>query len=73
VQLEKVTQSTAATAEESAASSEELSAQAEMTKRDVETLIAIVNGQGRRADGGAASRSTPRIEVAGPRRLKKTA
>jgi methyl-accepting chemotaxis protein len=74
VQLEKVTQSTAATAEESAASSEELSAQAEMTKREVETLIAIVNGQRRRADGGgAASRSAPRIEVAGPRRLKKTA
>ena len=56
VQLEKVTQSTAANAEESAAASEELSAQAETAKLGVRTLIEIVNGRRRAAPEPVAGR-----------------
>ena len=73
LQLGKVTQSTAATAEEGAASSEKLSAQAETTKRDVETLIAIVNGRRRRTGGAAPLRPAARLAVVRPRGLKKSA
>lgn len=42
VQMEKVTQTTAATSEESAAAAEELSAQAEVTMNEVGTLQALI-------------------------------
>ena len=50
-EMDKVTQSTAANAEESAAASEELSAQAEQMKGYVENLVAVVGsgGSGRRS------------------------
>jgi hypothetical protein len=46
VQMEKVTQTTAATAEESAAASEELGGQADHTMVLVSALEALVNGDG---------------------------
>jgi methyl-accepting chemotaxis protein len=46
-QMDKVTQSNAATAEESASASEELSSQAQAVKDSVETLQALVGGAGR--------------------------
>jgi hypothetical protein len=54
VQLERATQSTAANAEEGAATSEELSAQAATAQGDVQTLAAVVNGRAREAAGGGA-------------------
>ena len=48
-QMEKVTQTTAATAEESAAASEELNAQAESSMAAVNELQALVDGAGRAA------------------------
>jgi len=54
-QMEKVTQSTAATAEESAAASEELNAEAAMSRRFVEQLEGMMGGGGVRA----ASTSLP--------------
>ena len=57
-QMERVTQSTAATAEESAAASEELSAQANTTMEVVGQLQALVGG------GGSAPRiSAPRASL----------
>ena len=60
VHIEQVTQSTAATAEESAAASEELNAQAETSMAVVRRLEAFVGGTGRaaakRPRGGAARR-----------------
>ena len=47
--MEKVTQTTAATAEESAAASEELNAQAESSMAAVNELQALVDGAGRAA------------------------
>ncbi len=55
-EMDKVTQSTAANAEESAAASEELNAQAEQMKVYVGDLVAVVggsaNGNGSRGNGG---------------------
>jgi hypothetical protein len=48
-QMDKVTQSNAATAEESAAAAEELSAQAKMMKRSVADLLHLVDGEDRHA------------------------
>jgi methyl-accepting chemotaxis protein len=50
-EMDKVTQQTAANAEESASASEELSAQAEQLKAFVEDLIAVISGR----NGSAAS------------------
>jgi methyl-accepting chemotaxis protein len=52
VEMDKVTQSTAATAEESASAAEELNAQAEQMKSYVEELIAVVSGS---HSGGVSS------------------
>lgn len=59
-QMEKVTQTTAATAEESAAASEQLSAQAGMTMRLVERLESMV-GQ---VDGATATEPVRHVEPA---------
>jgi methyl-accepting chemotaxis protein len=60
-EMDKVTQSTAANAEESAAASEELNAQAEQMKVFVEDLARVVGGSGHtassRGDGGGLPRS----------------
>jgi len=61
-QMEKVTQTTAATAEESAAASEQLSAQAGVTMRLVERLEGMI-GRDRRAEHAAPE---PRHEPARP-------
>jgi methyl-accepting chemotaxis protein len=45
-QMDKVTQSNAATAEESAAAAEELNSQAEVMKQSVAELLRLVGGQG---------------------------
>ncbi|NUN96018.1 MAG: methyl-accepting chemotaxis protein [Candidatus Omnitrophica bacterium] len=50
-QLDKVTQSNAATAEESASASEELNAQAEELKQMVSVLVAIIGGNKARSNG----------------------
>lgn len=55
--MEKVTQGTAATAEESAAASEELSAQAETTIAAVAMLMHLIDG--RSASGSASGASRP--------------
>ncbi|MCC8167272.1 MAG: methyl-accepting chemotaxis protein, partial [Planctomycetes bacterium] len=56
-QMDKVTQSNAATAEESASASEELSGQAQSLSGMVEQLVGMVDGAagGRRSRGGAAA------------------
>ena len=61
-QMEKVTQTTAATAEESAAASEQLSAQAGMTMRLVERLETMVG----HVDGASAPAPAPRAQVVRP-------
>jgi len=55
-QMDKVTQSNAATAEESAAAAEELNAQAESMKQSVGELLELVGGQ----KGDAANKPAPR-------------
>jgi methyl-accepting chemotaxis protein/methyl-accepting chemotaxis protein-1 (serine sensor receptor) len=64
-QMEKVTQTTAATAEESAAASEQLNAQAATTMRLVERLEAMVG----HADAAAAPAPPRRVEPARPARV----
>jgi methyl-accepting chemotaxis protein len=54
MELERITQSTAATAEESAAASEELHAQAETAMAAVGDLAAVIGHNGRRTAGGHA-------------------
>jgi methyl-accepting chemotaxis protein/methyl-accepting chemotaxis protein-1 (serine sensor receptor) len=54
-QMDRVTQATAAQAEESASASEELSAQAEATKRVVVRLAVLVGGGGKDTDDLAAA------------------
>jgi hypothetical protein len=49
--MDKVTQSNAASAEESASASEELSSQAQAVKDSVEMLQALVDGSGRGRQG----------------------
>jgi hypothetical protein len=75
VQLEKLTQSTAASAEQSAAASEELSAQAATAKDDVRTLVEIINGRRRGAHhaGSPAEPPTTRARLVSKRSLKQTA
>ncbi|WP_051328278.1 methyl-accepting chemotaxis protein [Desulfatirhabdium butyrativorans] len=60
-EMDKVTQSTAANAEESAAASEELNAQAEQMKTFVEDLVRVVGGSsnGARSGGGRLRREQP--------------
>jgi len=53
-EMDRVVQSTAANAEESASASEEMNAQAEQMKRDVQKLVIIVNG-GNKANGGSVT------------------
>ncbi len=71
-EMDKVTQSTAANAEESAAASEELSAQAEQMKVFVEDLVRVVGGSGGAAGlsgnrpGMTQSRATSRKVPAMP-------
>jgi methyl-accepting chemotaxis protein/methyl-accepting chemotaxis protein-1 (serine sensor receptor) len=71
-QMEKVTQTTAATAEESAAASEQLSAQAGVTMRLVERLEDMVGRADRRSTGAPAplqrpeSARAPRLAVLQP-------
>ena len=65
-QMEKVTQTTAATAEESAAASEQLSAQAGVTMRLVEQLEAMVDGaRAQRVRTPAPRPAQPRGRAAG--------
>jgi methyl-accepting chemotaxis protein/methyl-accepting chemotaxis protein-1 (serine sensor receptor) len=59
-QMEKVTQTTAATAEESAAASEQLSAQAGVTMRLVERLETMVGRDRRAAPSAPVQRQEPR-------------
>jgi hypothetical protein len=53
-QMDKVTQSNAASAEESAAPAEELTAQAESLKEAVSDLLRLVDGQGRQTAASAS-------------------
>ena len=53
-EMDKVVQSTAANAEESASASEEMNAQAEQMKSYVAKLVTIIDG-GNKADGGSAA------------------
>ncbi len=55
-QMDKVTQSNAASAEECASASEQLSAQAEGLKGMVDNLVALVTGARRSGEGGGAPR-----------------
>jgi methyl-accepting chemotaxis protein len=69
-QMDKITQSNAATAEESAAAAEELNAQAEVMKQSVTELLQLVSGQNQTgAKPSAAPRRAPArsAKPAGPR------
>jgi len=67
-EMDKVTQSTAATAEESASASEELNAQAESLKLSVAALQAVVEGQTARRAALAGQTSELKIANGQPRR-----
>jgi hypothetical protein len=54
-QVDKITQSNAANAEESAAAAQELNAQAEMMKQSINELSALVSGKGSADRGEAGS------------------
>jgi methyl-accepting chemotaxis protein/methyl-accepting chemotaxis protein-1 (serine sensor receptor) len=70
VQMERVTQTTAATAEETAASSEELNAQAERTMEQVNRLEWLVRGDRRPLGGQPMSQAAPQPALhAGPARV----
>ena len=58
-EMDKVTQSNAANAEESAAAAEELNAQAETMKHSVNELMQLVGGHGRAAVTRSATSGTP--------------
>jgi methyl-accepting chemotaxis protein len=60
--MDKVTQSNAANAEESASASEELSAQAETMQQVVGQLIALVGGAGSQTTAATSSRSLSRTD-----------
>jgi methyl-accepting chemotaxis protein len=72
-QMDKVTQANAATAEESAAASEELNAQAEVTKHSVGELLKLVGGGGSaatgessvKANGARTRRPAPKVAANG--------
>jgi methyl-accepting chemotaxis protein len=63
-QMDKVTQSTAASAEESAAAAQELNAQAETMKQSVAELLQLVGGTGQKMS--AITASARKIYAAGP-------
>jgi methyl-accepting chemotaxis protein len=65
-QMDKVTQSNAATAEESAAAAEELNAQAEVMKQSVAELLQLVGGQSEMPQSKPAARAAQRIEFHAP-------
>jgi methyl-accepting chemotaxis protein len=58
--MDKVTQSTAATAEESASASEEMNAQAEQMKQIARTLVNIIGGSS--SDSGNVNRQEMQVE-----------
>jgi methyl-accepting chemotaxis protein len=66
-QMDKVTQSNAATAEESAAAAQELNGQAEIMKQSVGELLQLVGGKSETAVGkpAACHRQTPPIRPSG--------
>jgi len=66
-EMDKVTQRTAANAEESASASEELNAQAMQMRGFVEELMAVVGGS------GAASSSSPLVQAAAPAPRRRAA
>jgi hypothetical protein len=70
-QMEKVTQSTAAHAEESAAAGEELLAQAETTRHEADRLAVVVRGG--RADGAMPEPSGSVVGRAAPTRVADAA
>lgn len=74
-EMDKVTQQTAATAEESASASEELTAQAEQMKAMVEELILMIRGNSGKAgtlsSESASSADTPRSETTKAIALRK--
>jgi len=61
--MEKVTQATAATAEECAAASEQLSAQAELTNASVSHLNEMVVGQASVASGAGRVQAPPTMTI----------
>jgi methyl-accepting chemotaxis protein len=67
-QMDKVTQSNAATAEESAAAAEELNSQTEVMKQSVGELLQLVGGKGETAPGrsGAPGRYAKPVHAAMP-------
>jgi len=71
-QMDKVTQSNAAHAEENAASSQELNAQAEIMKQSVMELLKLVGGQKRAPGGNRAGNGSgqPRISTVKIRRVE---
>jgi methyl-accepting chemotaxis protein len=62
-QMDKVTQSNAATAEESAAAAQELNAQAELMKQSVAELLQLVAGNNQTAEPNTAASSRPTQRV----------
>jgi methyl-accepting chemotaxis protein len=65
-QMDRVTQSNAATAEQSASAAEELSGQASTMRAAVGELLRLVNGGGRESDSGASAYSPSLAETAEP-------
>jgi len=76
-EMDKLTQSTAANAEESAAASEELNAQAEQMTVHVEDLVAVVDGSGQAAsarennDGLPLARAAARTALPLPKKAPR--
>jgi methyl-accepting chemotaxis protein len=66
-QMDKVTQSNAATAEESAAAAEELNAQAETMRQSVDELMQLIGGRNRAAQPSVAPRPRNRSADNGQR------
>jgi methyl-accepting chemotaxis protein len=60
--MDKVTQQTAASAEESASASEELTAQAEQMKGYVRDLATVVSGSGGESRGDGENRRSPAVK-----------
>jgi methyl-accepting chemotaxis protein len=72
-QMDQVTQSNAANAEESASASEELSAQAEQLKSIVGNLDALISGSSTRGTGGAEFRADRHVATATHQAPRQTA
>jgi methyl-accepting chemotaxis protein len=64
-EMDKVTQSAAASAEESASASEEMNAQAEQMKQVAETLVEIIGGSGAEAGTGSTRTTQARKGIRG--------